>query len=382
MNLAVENNNASTAKDDLRKAYEERNDIPKEKRALIDTFLKEDFDKDYEMHNAFVELDGDGRNKDANMHKDKGKLMECSESMNNMSPNPKSNVSKSCIGENSGINKIDTQISEIVVNADNSRITVNTKTFSYANDVTNNDIELDKCLFFFPTGLNDSADEAVIFEEELVFEGVKKWHNTVCGYFVGCRMSLNEMMYNLRRMLGRPLMMDSMIAAMCHNGTRRTSYAKVLVEIDVNKEMQDQIKVVYKDAMKNTNRTKFVKTECVWRPVMCSTCKVFGHSEKGCKSKEQDTQAEDDVNLTNDTPPSLEKRISVDWFILRKQQPSEEDSIKWTYDMKKYCKYRWQQVNLKKDRSNDEENVIEENDATNMNVIADEIIGRDTQIVN
>ncbi|GKF22644.1 hypothetical protein Tco_0074966, partial [Tanacetum coccineum] len=52
MNLAAEYDNASTTKDDMRKAYEECNDIPQEKRALIDTFLKEEFDKDYEMHNA------------------------------------------------------------------------------------------------------------------------------------------------------------------------------------------------------------------------------------------------------------------------------------------------------------------------------------------
>ncbi|GKD04968.1 hypothetical protein Tco_1179942 [Tanacetum coccineum] len=52
MNLTVEFENASIAKDDLRKAYEECNDIPKEKRALVDTFLKEESDKDYEMHNA------------------------------------------------------------------------------------------------------------------------------------------------------------------------------------------------------------------------------------------------------------------------------------------------------------------------------------------
>ncbi|GJY26685.1 hypothetical protein Tco_0401411 [Tanacetum coccineum] len=53
MNLAVEYDNASTAKNDLRKAYEEYNDISQEKRALIDTFLKEESDKNYEMHNAF-----------------------------------------------------------------------------------------------------------------------------------------------------------------------------------------------------------------------------------------------------------------------------------------------------------------------------------------
>ncbi|GKE06327.1 hypothetical protein Tco_1398345 [Tanacetum coccineum] len=52
MNLAVEFENAIIAKDDMRKAYEECNDISEEKRALIDTFLKEESDKDYEMHNA------------------------------------------------------------------------------------------------------------------------------------------------------------------------------------------------------------------------------------------------------------------------------------------------------------------------------------------
>nr|GEZ64435.1 hypothetical protein [Tanacetum cinerariifolium] len=52
MNLAVEYGNASGAKDDLRKAYEKCNHIQQETRALIDTFLKEGSNKDYEMHNS------------------------------------------------------------------------------------------------------------------------------------------------------------------------------------------------------------------------------------------------------------------------------------------------------------------------------------------
>ncbi|GKE51720.1 hypothetical protein Tco_1486876 [Tanacetum coccineum] len=48
--LAMQFDNASTAKDDLRKAYEKCNDISQESGALIDTFLKEESDKDYEMH--------------------------------------------------------------------------------------------------------------------------------------------------------------------------------------------------------------------------------------------------------------------------------------------------------------------------------------------
>ncbi|GKE09866.1 hypothetical protein Tco_1413417, partial [Tanacetum coccineum] len=37
-------------KDDIRKAYAKCNDIPQESRALIDTFLKERSDKDYELN--------------------------------------------------------------------------------------------------------------------------------------------------------------------------------------------------------------------------------------------------------------------------------------------------------------------------------------------
>ncbi|GKF37853.1 hypothetical protein Tco_0114611 [Tanacetum coccineum] len=52
MNLAVEYDNASTTKDELRKAYEKCNGILQEKHVLIDTYLKQESDKDYEMHNA------------------------------------------------------------------------------------------------------------------------------------------------------------------------------------------------------------------------------------------------------------------------------------------------------------------------------------------
>nr|GEZ05414.1 hypothetical protein [Tanacetum cinerariifolium] len=52
MELAVQFDNASTTKDDQRKAYEKCNDIPQECRALIDTFLKQESDKDYEMNLA------------------------------------------------------------------------------------------------------------------------------------------------------------------------------------------------------------------------------------------------------------------------------------------------------------------------------------------
>ncbi|GKE43379.1 hypothetical protein Tco_1470663, partial [Tanacetum coccineum] len=52
MNLVVEYDNVSTTKDELRNTYEKCTDMPQEKRVLIDAFLKQESDKDYEMHNT------------------------------------------------------------------------------------------------------------------------------------------------------------------------------------------------------------------------------------------------------------------------------------------------------------------------------------------
>nr|GEZ82626.1 hypothetical protein [Tanacetum cinerariifolium] len=50
LDLALQFENSCTAKDDLKKAYEKCIDISQESRALIDAFLKEGSDKDYELN--------------------------------------------------------------------------------------------------------------------------------------------------------------------------------------------------------------------------------------------------------------------------------------------------------------------------------------------
>nr|GEV95405.1 reverse transcriptase domain, reverse transcriptase zinc-binding domain protein [Tanacetum cinerariifolium] len=57
--------------------------------------------------------------------------------------------------------------------------------------------------FIVPTGINCKGEEVVLFDEELVKEGSEKWQLIVCGYFVGCRMSVKELKYNTRRMWER-----------------------------------------------------------------------------------------------------------------------------------------------------------------------------------
>ncbi|GKE24712.1 hypothetical protein Tco_1436224 [Tanacetum coccineum] len=54
LDLALQFEKSGNAKDDLRKAYEKCNDISQKSRALIDTFLKEGSDKDYELNLSIV----------------------------------------------------------------------------------------------------------------------------------------------------------------------------------------------------------------------------------------------------------------------------------------------------------------------------------------
>ncbi|GJT97231.1 hypothetical protein Tco_1092749 [Tanacetum coccineum] len=89
---------------------------------------------------------------------------------------------------------------------------------SYAKKVFDNLQLDDNELFYVPTTLNNNGDEVVLCEEELVKEGSEKWKYTVCGYFMGCKMGVNELRYNVRRMWGRFGLKDIVVDAdrMCY----------------------------------------------------------------------------------------------------------------------------------------------------------------------
>ncbi|GJW12093.1 RNA-directed DNA polymerase, eukaryota, reverse transcriptase zinc-binding domain protein [Tanacetum coccineum] len=76
----------------------------------------------------------------------------------------------------------------------------NAKNDSYAKTLTKNLIADENRLFTIPTCINSQGKEVVLFDEDLVMEGCEKWKLTVCGYFVGCKMHINVLKYNIRRM--------------------------------------------------------------------------------------------------------------------------------------------------------------------------------------
>lgn len=73
---------------------------------------------------------------------------------------------------------------------------------SYASVAKQSSEEVKNKLKFVPTVLTEVRKEVVVFYEKLVNIGSKMWQLTLCGYFVGHKMSLPQIRYHLRRMWG------------------------------------------------------------------------------------------------------------------------------------------------------------------------------------
>ncbi|GJU16144.1 hypothetical protein Tco_1144110 [Tanacetum coccineum] len=71
---------------------------------------------------------------------------------------------------------------------------------SYVSKLLNSKENGDNKLCHVPTVINESGQEFVIFDDELVKEGSKKWEMSACGYFVGYRMYMQELNYHLYMM--------------------------------------------------------------------------------------------------------------------------------------------------------------------------------------
>lgn len=80
----------------------------------------------------------------------------------------------------------------IPIDGDNKR--------SYVSAAKNLGVFESNKLWFIPTVMNEIGDEVVVFDEERVAIGTKKWELTLCGQLVGHSMSLPALRYHLRRM--------------------------------------------------------------------------------------------------------------------------------------------------------------------------------------
>ncbi|GJS50284.1 zinc knuckle CX2CX4HX4C containing protein [Tanacetum coccineum] len=147
-----------------------------------------------------------------------------------------------------------------------------TDTISYATMVKKDEIPIN--LNYIPIVFSDTSNEVMVFDEMLVQKGSKIRNLNVCRQFVRslddekqafvCSKVDPEMgmqkikpkkfpvyvkilnvpleawcldgISALSRSLGKPMLMDIMIATMCHNGIGNLEYARVLVEMEAEKE--------------------------------------------------------------------------------------------------------------------------------------------------
>nr|GEV42450.1 hypothetical protein [Tanacetum cinerariifolium] len=179
----------------------------------------------------------------------------------------------------------------------NQSVTSNENVESYAK--TTEKIKLDKNLFNIPTGVKDNGEEVVIFNEEIVEEGSKKFRlydvisnennvwlfkfrhsegmNTIGIKVLGCVNGIST----LASRLGKPLVMDDMTANMCHNGKGRSAYARVLVEIEATKGFKDIVEIQYRDKNDCLIRTKCLKNGVKRDQVENNNRKKVNHNSEG-----------------------------------------------------------------------------------------------------
>ncbi|XVF43773.1 hypothetical protein PTKIN_Ptkin02bG0067200 [Pterospermum kingtungense] len=159
----------------------------------------------------------------------------------------------------------------------------------------NVDVPKNRKRFFFSLNQNlnyvvpsELNGEPVAAPPPAIFEkGETKWQNAVVAQFIGKlpNFSLFHRMVNSLRgsdglkalshiasVIGIPLYMDQ-ITATC----KQLSYAKVCVEIGMDKEIPSSVKIV----MKHGSIVP-IATEVPRYPQKCKGCNIFGHNEKTC----------------------------------------------------------------------------------------------------
>ncbi|GJY22645.1 RNA-directed DNA polymerase, eukaryota, reverse transcriptase zinc-binding domain protein [Tanacetum coccineum] len=216
----------------------------------------------------------------------------------------------------------------------------------------------DNKLSHIPTSTNEDGSVFMIFDKEIVQEGSKKWEFTVCGFYVGYKMLVQELRFNLCRMWGRyrlrniipnrnevflfkfwnktgvesvienglwmvngkpialasrlgtPLIIDKVTIDMCNGGMGKVSFARVLIEVVADKGLPNNIDIVYKDGKCTVIGKKYVKVQYDWAPPLCTFCCMFGHYDKDCGRRPKTVEELEEIKKTN-TNNAVEKEEFV-----------------------------------------------------------------------
>ncbi|GJV05024.1 uncharacterized protein Tco_1338593 [Tanacetum coccineum] len=82
--------------------------------------------------------------------------------------------------------------------------------------------------------------------------------------------------------IGTPIMLDSYTSDMCSESWGKSSYARAMVEVHVDKEMKTSMVIAIPNLEDEGYTRETVTFEYEWLPLSCPNCQIFGHTNASC----------------------------------------------------------------------------------------------------
>ncbi|GJZ91905.1 RNA-directed DNA polymerase, eukaryota, reverse transcriptase zinc-binding domain protein [Tanacetum coccineum] len=124
-----------------------------------------------------------------------------------------------------------------------------------------------------PIFLNKWSPSVSLLKEELLYVPVLvKFHDLPLVAYTSDELSL------ITTKIGNLMMLDTYTNSMCLESWGRSSYARILIEINAFNDFCDHLVMVVPNFKGNGYTKETIRIEYEWDPPHCSTCLIFGHS--------------------------------------------------------------------------------------------------------
>ncbi|GJV14706.1 RNA-directed DNA polymerase, eukaryota, reverse transcriptase zinc-binding domain protein [Tanacetum coccineum] len=128
-----------------------------------------------------------------------------------------------------------------------------------------------------PLILNVWTPNTVLRKEEVkkALVWVKMHHVPIAVYFeVGLSMITTQ--------IGSPIMLDTYTSNMCVRSWGKKEYARALIEISAERELMESIVITIPLGKGKGHTLATIDIDYEWKPPLCSTCKIFDHTNEKC----------------------------------------------------------------------------------------------------
>nr|GEV21969.1 zinc knuckle CX2CX4HX4C [Tanacetum cinerariifolium] len=271
------------------------------------------------------------------------KLQE--EMINKVTKNLNVNVNADVISELNENHKSDDGNSNTRNNVDKT----DGKPKTYANIVKKDEILINKKFIFIAPKITKDEGVKVLFDESIVSKGCAKWKFIIYGHFIRPNMSYSELRYHTRRMWSKFRLKGAIVNSSGINlFTFRdeirmqyvmdqgswTDYARVLVEIEANKELTKVIKIEYIRENVVVRGTKDVTMMYNCKPEVCSYCHVFGHCFEKCIKRPRAKEKIKEKTVNNEKAKEKSENRQNNRFIGVQNRKKYIQNQKWNWRKK------------------------------------------------